>query len=67
MGQLMIAVCHKCKVMKAIGSFSQLKIENSKASDFFTTHKGHILQIIGDDGGWDLYISELLKKGYVWL
>jgi hypothetical protein len=60
----MLVICDKCKVVQRIGSFSKGKIYEESAFNFFTMHKGHPIRIIGDDGGWDLVIGELKKKGY---
>jgi len=64
MTQVMMVVCHDCKVTKGIGSFSNHYIDVEAAYNFFVEHKGHSLQIIGDDGGWEVYIGKLVEKGY---
>jgi len=64
MTQNMIVICHKCKIGKSIGSFSNQFINIDEAYNFFIEHKGHKIEVIGDDGGWEAYIGKLIERGY---
>jgi len=64
MGQDLVLVCDKCKKIKFC-SCRFYNIKKSEVQAFFINHKGHQIRAIGDDGGWDLRIEELMEeKGY---
>ena len=63
MGQDLVMICHTCKFIKFMNCRFR-DITKSKVQDYFNKHKGHNIMACGDDGGWDLRISEYEDKGY---
>ena len=63
MGQDLIIICHKCKTVSWF-SCRFYNIKKSEVQEYFYNHKGHDIKVCGDDGGWDLVISDFNEKGY---
>ena len=64
MGQDLVLICDKCKVLKFC-SCRFYNIKKSEVPEFFINHKGHRIRAIGDDGGWDITIARLMDdEGY---
>ena len=63
MGQDLVMVCNRCKTITTfLCRFANINKED--VQEYFFNHKGHEIRDIGDDGGWDLRISELMDDGY---
>ncbi len=63
MGQDLIIICHKCKLITGF-SCRFANINKKEVQEYFFRHKGHDIKVCGDDGGWDLVISNFYNKGY---
>jgi len=63
MGQDLIIICHKCKLITWF-SCRFVNINKKDIQEYFFRHKGHDIKVCGDDGGWDLVIGDFKDKGY---
>ena len=63
MGQDLVIICHKCKTITFF-SCRFVNINKKEVQNYFEEHKGHDIKVCGDEGGWDMVISNFQDKGY---